>query len=302
MEGKIRVDNILPDKVDIRDYFYKSSGKALPSKFNLREFTGDIEDQLQTGSCVANATVSGLEMLKAKDGVIEDYSRLFLYYNLREPYEDLKGKDIGSHLRDGFKSVSKLGICLENEWEFNPSKIHERPDESCYESAKKRLVTRYERINIYNDSFLDKELDSIEDIKDAVYNGFAVTISCNVGRSLYNIRANIKDHNYLGVNGDSVGGHAMLVIGWDDELGGLIVENSWGKAWGDNGEFLFKYGIFLKDANDVWVCTEFDKKEIVEPEQPVNPVREITEEDKKDKTNYVIVGLLVAIFAIYMFA
>jgi C1A family cysteine protease len=41
--------------------------------------------------------------------------------------------------------------------------------------------------------------------------------------------------------------HAVLIVGWDDDLcgsgvGGWIVKNSWGTSWGDNGYFYITYG------------------------------------------------------------
>ena len=41
--------------------------------------------------------------------------------------------------------------------------------------------------------------------------------------------------------------HGVLIVGWDDDLcgagvGGWIVKNSWGSAWGDNGYFYIEWG------------------------------------------------------------
>ena len=40
----------------------------------------------------------------------------------------------------------------------------------------------------------------------------------------------------------SVGGHVMLAVGYDDNLGCWITKNSWGTAFGDAGFFLIAYG------------------------------------------------------------
>ena len=50
----------------------------------------------------------------------------------------------------------------------------------------------------------------------------------------------------------------MVVVGYDNDLGGFIVENSWSDSWGDNGYFLLDYDVFLRDSSDAWVCTKFD--------------------------------------------
>jgi C1A family cysteine protease len=48
--------------------------------------------------------------------------------------------------------------------------------------------------------------------------------------------------------GTALPNHAVLIVGWDDDLshaggmGGWIVKNSWGTNWGDNGYFYIAYG------------------------------------------------------------
>jgi hypothetical protein len=50
---------------------------------------------------------------------------------------------------------------------------------------------------------------------------------------------------------DPLGSHCMVVIGYDDVSRRLLVQNSWGNAWGDGGFFGFPYdyvGKMLTDA------------------------------------------------------
>jgi hypothetical protein len=37
-------------------------------------------------------------------------------------------------------------------------------------------------------------------------------------------------------------GHALLLIGWDDDKGAWLVKNSWGEEWGEKGFGWIKYG------------------------------------------------------------
>lgn len=253
------LSNVQPDPIDTRDYIFVASTNNLPTSVDLRESAGEIENQLSTGSCVANATVSALEIILEKGNKFFDLSRLFLYYNLREPYDNLKGKDIGSYLRDGFKFTNKFGICSEDTWPFITSKVNTKPSDKAYEEAQNHKVTKYERIPGFS-IFGNADMGAIMLMKAALAKGFPVTISMKLGRTFYDLRdqKDLTKHNYIGLNGDSIGGHAMCVVGYDDKLDGFIVENSWGKEWGDDGYCLIKYSVIMKDCHDVWVCTEFD--------------------------------------------
>ena len=52
----------------------------------------------------------------------------------------------------------------------------------------------------------------------------------------------------------SVGGHAVLAIGYDDAKKTFVVRNSWGTAWGMKGYFTMPYA-YLEDrslSDDFW--------------------------------------------------
>lgn len=268
-----KIDNILPDKIDDRDYLFLDQVNTgiLPTKVDNRKYAREIENQLTTSSCVANATVSALELLAKKAGLDINLSRLFLYYNLREPYANLKEKDKGSYLRDGFKSVNQLGICTEDVWKFNVSKVNTKPDQNSYNKALENKVQEYKRIVGFS-SLTGGDDYAIQSMKVALAKGYPITISMTLGKTFTFLKGALSTHNYIGVNNDSIGGHAMNVVGYDDSLQGFIVENSWGSNWGDNGFCLIKYDVIKKDCKDVWVCTKF--KDLTIEEEIIIPTYE----------------------------
>jgi C1A family cysteine protease len=52
----------------------------------------------------------------------------------------------------------------------------------------------------------------------------------------------------------SLGGHAVTLVGFNDETKQFIVRNSWGTAWGQNGYFTLPYAYVLNSglASDFW--------------------------------------------------
>lgn len=52
-----------------------------------------------------------------------------------------------------------------------------------------------------------------------------------------------------------VGGHAVLVIGYNDATQRFIVRNSWGTNWGMKGYFTMPYDYLLDEnlSDDFWM-------------------------------------------------
>ncbi len=261
---------LLKDEKDERDYIFSSDRTVLPSKANLLDFAREIENQTTLGSCVANATCSALELMGTREKININLSRLFVYYNVREPYPGLHNQDRGAYLRDGFKTCKNQGVCTEETWDYIESKVHTKPSSDAYREALQNKVIEYRRVEVYGN-----------DIKKAIIDGFPVTIGIMLGRSFGYIRGTIESHNYqkIGPGNETWGGHAMLVVGYDDELNGgsFIIENSWSSSWGDRGFCAIKYSVLEADGLDAWVCSEFEtgigkvEPKPVEPEEPVEP-------------------------------
>ena len=248
---------IKEDIKDIRDKIFDSAEDDLPKKVDLRKYAGEIENQRGTSSCVANATVSALELITEEKNKKINLSRLFLYWNLRNYQKLLAGKDEGGFIRDAFKAAKEFGICTEDMWKFDIYKVNQEPPKQAYRKALENRVVRYERIKT-------KQNDTIQKIKTALYQGYPVVFGMKISIDfLKKGRKKTFDEQikYTGTGEDkehkSIGGHAMNIVGYNDEKGYFIVENSWGKEWGADGYCAIKYNVVEKDANDIWVCTKF---------------------------------------------
>ena len=51
-----------------------------------------------------------------------------------------------------------------------------------------------------------------------------------------------------------LGGHAVVAVGYSDDLQSFLICNSWGKEWGLNGCFYMPYDYILNKvfASDLW--------------------------------------------------
>ncbi|MEN9827114.1 MAG: hypothetical protein RI953_2859 [Pseudomonadota bacterium] len=73
---------------------------------------------------------------------------------------------------------------------------------------------------------------SIDEVKKALLNGPLMT-SMKVFKDFYFYTGGVYRHQKGGI----VGGHAVMIIGWNNEDRAWIVRNSWGTDWGEQGDF-----------------------------------------------------------------
>ncbi len=267
-EESVKRGNLQPDPRDKRDFNFTDSiaklpeawvdAQNLPQNHDLRALNTQIEDQGHVGSCVAQACVNAYEMLLEKSNQFYDLSRLFVYFIAREDAPGLCCKDNGAWLRDGIKEVYKKGVCPESTWMYSESMVNFKPSEAAYTEALDTKVNRYERIFGFGGFNEPEDIRALEEVKIALLRGFPVPISMYLTHDFYSLGSNLGTQNYRGrLSGSSIGGHAMNIVGYDDHLGGFIVENSWSERWGAGGYFLLDYDVAFNDIMDAWVVTAF---------------------------------------------
>jgi C1A family cysteine protease len=167
--------------------------------------------------------------LRQRNNIIFNPSRLFLYYNSR--YN--KTEDTGATLRESFAATYNLGICPENEWVYDANKFATPPPQQpCYNDAKKCRTVEY--INV---------TQTIEQVKSALADGNPVVLGFDVFQSFQDIGKDGKMPIPNRLSEKFLGGHAVCAVGYDDAITSLIVRNSWGSSWGNNGYFYMPYQI-----------------------------------------------------------
>lgn len=143
----------VPDLPDQRDYLYAAIKPVvrLPDKVDLRQLCSEVEDQLNLGSCTAQALAGNIEFLdNMSDSEYADVSRLFIYYNERALI-DTVDYDSGASLRDGIKTLKADGVCLEALWPYLIGYFDKKPPKKCYAEAEKRKIESYHRIETLRD-------------------------------------------------------------------------------------------------------------------------------------------------------
>ncbi len=283
--GKVYGMGWIPDYPDIRDYTentteiksmlkvgrsYKS--KTMPEKVDLREWCSPIENQGMLGSCTAHAGVGMIEYYERKCfGKYMDASRLFLYKVTRNLMK-LKG-DTGAYLRTTIGAMVLFGVPPEKYWEYtdDKEKFDIEPPAFCYSYAQNYQTIKYFRHDppgISSDLVLEK-------LKLYLSKGHPACFGFTVYSSIREAENDGKIP-FPSINEKIMGGHAVVAVGYDDNmeiinsynnkktLGAILVRNSWGVSWGENGYGCLPYEYVKSQlARDFWSIV---KKEWIDTE------------------------------------
>jgi C1A family cysteine protease len=236
----------VPDRPDHRDQLYAAIAappRTLPSAVDLRATCSPVEDQGRLGSCTANALVGNLEFLEKKAGrTVTDLSRLFVYYNERV-LEGSVNEDAGAMIRDGVKTLVKLGVCAEKKWGYDIAKFAVKPTAACFRQALTHQLESYHR------------LVTLQDMLSCLAEGYPFVFGFSVYEAFESTTvAKSGQLNLPKRSEKALGGHAVMAVGYDDATKRFLVRNSWGKDWGQQGYFTMPYA-YLDDRNladDLW--------------------------------------------------
>jgi C1A family cysteine protease len=234
----------IKQKVDSRDLLFRETVTMLPPSIDLRGLNPPIYDQGQLGSCTANgiARLVEFDFMKQKLPIIMP-SRLFIYYNERA-MEGTISQDSGANIRDGIKTINTLGVCDERLWAYNIAKFKQKPPAICYTDA---LLTKSIKYMV-----VTQDLNSI---KSALVLGYPVVIGFEVKTSFESATVAKTGIYTPKANEKIIGGHCVVIVGYDDSTQRFIIANSWGIDWGQLGYFTMPYSEVLNTSisSDFWV-------------------------------------------------
>ena len=224
---------------------------VLPPSVDLRPgCPPTVYDQGRLGSCTANAIAAAFEFDLAKQKLDAFMpSRLFIYYNERV-VEGTVESDSGAMIRDGIKSVAKLGVCTEESWAYEVSRFAEKPADDCYTAALDNQALSYQRVP-----------RTLDQMRGCLANGYPFVFGFTVYDSFEGREVAATGVVPMPGDGESIlGGHAVLAVGYDDETQRFLVRNSWGPGWGQGGYFTIPYSYLTNRglASDFWTISKVE--------------------------------------------
>jgi C1A family cysteine protease len=258
----MKIDIVSASPFDIRDRVAALPKIVqLPGYVDLLPDVEEIENQFNTNSCTANAGATAMEIAYKRAEQSHDFSRMFLYWHTRL-LGQLAG-DSGAYPRDIGKALKNNGICLESTWEFLTEHITTAPSDAATAEAAQYKINEYARIK------------TIDEIKTAVACGIPVLTTMLTTPSFNRLKGEWKTHEWN--DGEYLGSHEVVIIGYDDVSQRFLAQNSWGSTWGDGGFFGIPYSYMSSNVvYEFWVLSDigipykpYDTVEIIKPKKPI---------------------------------
>lgn len=235
-----------PDSRDI-PYTLLDTTTPLPATVDLRPYASPIDDQGNLGSCTGNACAGAIDLMdKKRYNRNTRVSRLFIYYYERL-LEGTVNYDSGAYVRDAIRATYTYGAPLETLWPYNINAFKTRPSNAAIADAATRKVTQY--MSVANHAAC----------LNALANGYPVLIG-------FTVYSSFESGNWWQQSGSGLmpypnttresvlGGHCVLLVGYDNTHNYYIVRNSWGTSWGKGGYFYMPYQVIQNSSmsSDFW--------------------------------------------------
>lgn len=213
----------------------------IPKQTSLRRFAPTPRNQGQQGSCVGWASSYAartiLEAVRTGDNPNSlAYSPSFLYNQIGVP--NCQGAFTGEAL----EHMKNKGLIAFSKFPYDPNSCNHRPDPQELRAALNHRIKGYNRLTKTGRNY-DVDLEAV---KQNIAQGAPVIIAAKVPYSFQNMigkkvwRPTRAERRQV----DRLGGHAMCLIGYDDNKQLFEIQNSWGTEWGDNGFVYVNYDDF----------------------------------------------------------
>ncbi len=201
----------------------------LPASIDWRDHRGEnwmtpIRNQGHCGSCVAHAALGVFEAVwKIATGdpsMMPDLSERFLF-------------------------ACGCGQCCNRGWQLLPAAEFlldsGTPDEACWRYAAQDIGCQGYCDDV--EDRLERTTDirkrtSAKEMKLSLVENGPILAGMDVYQDFLRYRGGVYDHAW----GAFRGGHAITIVGYDDEERFWIARNSWGTGWGERGYFRIGYG------------------------------------------------------------
>ncbi|KAI9201978.1 uncharacterized protein BJ171DRAFT_629311 [Polychytrium aggregatum] len=199
---------------------------ALPDSWDSRNknWVSSIKDQGQCGSCVAFSSAATVEStFLSQTGNSIEVSTADIFFCLGAG--DATCKD-GWSTVTAANDIAQSGVISADCFPYTAGDGKDKP---CANSGCQRTV------GLSKASF-----GSVDEMKNHIMSHGAIFTAFTIYSDFDNCCTN--NQVYMQQDSKALGGHAVSVVGWDDNKGAWLCKNSWTTSWGTDGFFWIGYG------------------------------------------------------------
>jgi hypothetical protein len=242
---------------------------TLPASKDLSSWFPTPGDQGLQASCVGWAVAYGLksyqeavERRRPPRTSTEVFSPSYVYNQIRTG-----DCGAGSDILRALALLRTEGVATIADFSYDSHSCNRQPSSADKEKARPYTIADWRKVDVRNHA----------EIKSQIVSGFPIVIGMYVDENFERLQSGSV---YTGPAGRELGGHAMVVVGYDDARGAYKVLNSWGTSWGDNGFGWISYGAFERRVKQAFTAQDVvivDPSTIVQsdpaPVRPADPPR-----------------------------
>ncbi|MBF2053203.1 MAG: hypothetical protein IGS03_07020 [Candidatus Sericytochromatia bacterium] len=225
------------------------AGFRLPERVDLSPHMPPPGHQGHQNACVAwvsaYAVKSYQEKLEQRHPLVQQdqpqwqhiFSPAFSYNQINQ------GRDGGATLVDALNLLSAQGALPWAEMPYDPDNYTRQPSAAQRGQARHYRIAYWRQVNVADP----------EELKAQLHAGYPVMVGTLIDEGLWQLK---KQQRWHRPQGKSLGGHALVLVGYDDRQQAFKVMNSWGPDWADGGFGWIDYRHFRRVAREGYVAKD----------------------------------------------
>ena len=152
------------------------------------------------------------------------------------------GRDAGSSLVKAVDLIKNIGAATFQTMPYDPEDFKTQPSDAALAEASQYPAQTYEVLDAKN----------IDSIKAILSSKNPVIIGMKISENFMTYKSGV----YSQVSGSALGGHAMVVVGFDDQKKAFKILNSWSDKWGEKGYAWVDFQVFASTVHTAVVMKD----------------------------------------------
>jgi len=230
----------------------------LPESYDLSDLMPPVRSQGNQGSCVSWAIAYYLKSYQEKVQYGYEYdtfenvmSPAYIFNQIKQDVSCLSG----SELRESLTLLQDEGVTNWTDFPYNDSECSELPSLDLLTKAEENKIGDFFAIGI-PETNTDDDYTLLNLLKTLISQDNPIVTSMEFTKLIFEY----QDDKYLAYDyNDDTGNdeesfcHAILIVGYDDEVEAFKFVNSWGTNWGNEGYGWLSYDFFRPLDDDKYL-------------------------------------------------